>query len=197
MDRKHFDRIKQRHGSYASWAVWAESSGKPKSSIDDISVLDADANPALLPTLRNDVVMVGLNIARPFSEPFRNFHDPSPRANDFKIRYAFTYTPYYGAYMTDMIKGFEEPKSTEVLKRLKAGLIDVKKHVEGFLQELADLQFVKPTILAFGAAACGLVADNIPDNAYSRLIKLTHYSHRIRKEEYRQVVLRQIGIEPA
>jgi hypothetical protein len=81
--------------------VWADASEKPKSNMDDISHFN---NESVLSLLKNDVVMVGLNISRPVSKPFLNFHDRNPKANDFKIRYAFKDSPYYGAYMTDINK---------------------------------------------------------------------------------------------
>jgi hypothetical protein len=196
-DRQTFDRIKERHGGYASWAVWADASDKPKSNIGDIRILDPDANPALLQTLRNDVVMIGLNISRSFSESFRNFHDPSRRANDFKIRYAFAETAYYGAYMTDIVKHVKMLESASLIHYLKENPSVVGRNVEKLLEEFEDLQCLRPTILAFGTAAHGLVANNIPSKAYSRLVRLTHYSHRISKEEYRQTVLSQIGEKPS
>ena len=74
---------------------------------------------SLLSVLKNNVVMVGLSISQSFSEPFRNFHDSNPSANDFKIRYAFQNTEYYGAYMTDIIKGLEMINSKDVLRHLE------------------------------------------------------------------------------
>jgi len=195
MDRDLFDRIKWRHGGYASWAVWADASDKPKSNIGDMRILDPDANPVLLQSLRSDVVMIGLNISRSFSEPFRNFHDPSSNANDFKIRHAFANTGYYGAYMTDIVKHVEMVESTSLMHYLKENPSVLDRNVENLLEELEDLQCARPTILAFGTAAHGLVADNVPSKAYSRLVRLTHYSHRLRKEDYRQTVLKQIGEE--
>jgi hypothetical protein len=92
IDMQQLENIKQKHGRYASWAVWADASEKPKSNMGDVSHFK---NESVLSLLKNDVVMVGLNISRPVSEPFTNFHDPNPRANDFKIRYAFKDSPYY------------------------------------------------------------------------------------------------------
>ena len=37
VDRETFDRIKARHGRYASWAVWSEPDGKPKSNMGDLT----------------------------------------------------------------------------------------------------------------------------------------------------------------
>jgi hypothetical protein len=195
ISRTLFEQIKARRGGYASWAVWAGASDKPKSNIGDLSIFDADANRSLLQTLKGDVVMVGLNISRPICEAFRNFHDPSPKANDFKIRYAFTNTAYYGAYMTDIIKDYPMVDSSAVLESVQTSPARLRENVITFLAELADLNSGRPTILAFGAAAHRLLANNIPGGAYSRLVKLTHYSHRIGREQYRRTVLREVGFE--
>lgn len=159
----------------------------------DMSVLDEHANASLLQTLRNAVVMVGLNISRTFSEPFRNFHDPSPRANDFKIRHAFANTKYYGAYMTDIIKNVKMVNSTDLLAHLRNRPALIRENADTFREELRDLRSSKPIILAFGNSTYKLIAENVPASYYSRLIKLTHYAHHIGKEHYRDTVLAQIG----
>jgi hypothetical protein len=192
IDAEQFDLLAQKHGGYASWAVWADAARGPKSNIDDLSLLDIAANPKTLQLLKNDVIMVGLNISRSFAERFRNFHDPNPSANDYKIRYAFTNTEYYGAYITDIIKNVEMVSSAELLSHLKARPSLVQANVEAFREELRDLGSQRPTILAFGSAAHALIADNVARDEYSRLVRLTHYSHRISKEKYREAVLGQI-----
>jgi hypothetical protein len=105
IDRETFDRIKEKHGPHASWAVWAEPDGRPKSNVGDLTVLDPAQNTALLGKLRSDVVMLGLNLSIGQPPPLGNFHSASSRGQDYKIRFAFTGTPFYGAYMTDIIKG--------------------------------------------------------------------------------------------
>lgn len=192
IDREQFELIGDKHGNYASWAVWAAASERPKSNVWDLSVFDAVANPALLETLKNDIVMVGLNIARPLSKRFGNFHDPSPKANDFKIRHAFTNTTYYGAYMTDIVKNVEMTESTALLKHLRANPSLIRTNVDRFREELQDLHARTPTILAFGLAAHALLAKNLYPNEYSCLIRLTHYAYWMGKERYREAVLSQI-----
>src|SRR5258708_3338451 len=190
IDIQQFENIKQKHGSYASWAVWADASEKPKSNMGDVSHFN---NEGVLSLLRNNVVMVGLNISRPVSEPFINFHDPNPRANDFKIRYAFKESSYYGAYMTDIIKFLEEVDSTNVLKYLRERPEIIEKNLETFREEMQDLKAVAPVILAFGEDAHKLLSENLNEKEYRKLIKLTHYSHQIRKEPYKQTLFIQIG----
>jgi hypothetical protein len=197
IDRERFDVIKQTYGSYASWAVWAPATRGPKSNIDDLRIFDLAANPTTLDTLNGSVVMVGLNISRSFVEPFRNFHDSNPNANDFKIRHAFASTAYYGAYMTDIIKNVELVRSADLRSYLRAHPNVIHSNVATFRQELRDLPCRRPTILAFGLAAYNLLAENLLPEEYSSLIRLTHYSHQIGKEEYRETVLAQISASSA
>lgn len=192
---EQFEFVKQNHGGYASWAVWADADKNPKSNMGDISVFDLNSNHGLLDVLNTSVIMVGLNISsdsRLLPEPFRNFHDPSPRANDFKIRYAFRNTEFYGAYMTDIIKRVGMINSKDLLTHLRDHPALVGKNIEIFRQELRDLNSAAPTILAFGAGAYNIVHDHLGSEEYSHLIKLTHYSHYIGKEKYRETVLGQI-----
>ncbi|HXG87469.1 MAG TPA: hypothetical protein VNJ02_03955 [Vicinamibacterales bacterium] len=193
IDPARFDLIKRRHGAYGSWAVWAPPTSAPKSNMGDLTVLDELANQTLLETLNPGVVMIGLNISRGFpDQPFRNFHDPSPAANDFKIRYAFHDTVFWGAYMTDVIKGFVEPVSGKLLDYLRGHPQVVHTHLNTLREELLDLGHPKPLILAFGRAAHGLLAENLMAEDFSALVSLTHYSHHISKEDYRDAVHQQI-----
>jgi len=194
IDAKRFELIKQKHGCYGSWAVWAPQGLTPKSNMGDMEALDPHANPCLLQTLNPGVVMIGLNLSRGFPDmPFRNFHDPDRVANDFKIRHAFTGTSYWGAYMTDVVKGYVELVSGQVLDHLKANPKVVTDHIEALRSELLDLGHPRPLILAFGGAAYTLLQDNLRRDDYSLLVRLTHYSHYISKEKYSAAVHGQIA----
>jgi len=191
IDIQQFENIKQKNGRYASWAVWADASEKPKSNMGDVSHFK---NESVLSLLKNDVVMVGLNFSRPVldSEPFINFHDGRPRANDFKIRYAFKDSPYYGAYMTDIIKFLTEVHSKNVTKYLQEYPEIIEENLKTFREEIQDLEATAPIILAFGNDTYKLLRENLKMNEYGTLIKLTHYSHRIGKEAYKEAVFKEI-----
>jgi hypothetical protein len=195
IDLTLFETIKRKHGSYASWAVWASAGEKPKSNMGDTKVFNLDFNPGLLAVLNPQVVMVGLNFSRTDwnHEPFGNFHDPHPSANDFKIRYAFKGTKYYGAYMTDIIKNHVMLDSKDLLKDLKPHPEKIKEHVSKFREEMHDLSCQAPVILAFGKDAYDILRRNLRRDEYSLLVRLTHYSHQISKENYQIEVFRQIA----
>jgi hypothetical protein len=190
IDIQQFENIKKKHGSYASWAVWANASeNEPKSNMDDLSAFD-DAR--VLSSLRNDVVMVGLNfsVPRDAPKPFFNFHGKGGGA--FKIRYAFKDSPYYGAYMTDIIKRHKEVDSKKMMQYLKAHPDVVARSVAKFREELRDLRATAPIILALGNDTYKLLCDNLNKSDYRKLIKLTHYSYRINKEKYKEAVFKEI-----
>ena len=187
-----FETIRNKYGNYASWALWLKQTDKPKSNIGDMRIFDQRFNPNLLNSINTDVVMVGLNISRSFSEHFKNFHDDYPRANDFKIRYAFEGTRYYGAYMTDIIKGLEIVDSKDLATLLKRNPEIILSNIKTFREELRDLSTRPPLVLAFGREAYAILNKNLSKNEYSNLIKITHYSHQISKENYQETVLGQI-----
>jgi hypothetical protein len=193
VDRETFDRIKEKHGLYASWAVWPAPNGKPKSKMGDLTVLDPDRNPALLGILRSDVVMLGLNLSRDWPPPFGNFHDANPAGQDYKIRFAFTGTPFYGAYMTDIIKGVVMLKAGDLMRYLAAHPDVVAESVECLLEEFDDLKSESPTVIAFGGSAQLLAAKHLPANRYSRLVRVTHYAHYISQTAYRERVLSELA----
>ena len=115
-----FDEIRERFGHFASWAVWAEEGKKPKDNVADLTVLNPDKNPTLLDTLHGHSILLGLNISRRIERPLGNFHDSRPMATDFKIRYALKGTNYWGSYMTDIIKDFEEKSSGKMMSYLRS-----------------------------------------------------------------------------
>ena len=195
VDRETFDRIKERHGPYASWAVWAEPDGTPKSHQGDLTVLDPDRNPALLGMLRSDVVMLGLNLSRDRPPPFGNFHDARAEGQDYKIRFAFTGTRFYGAYMTDIIKGVVMLKSGDLMRYLVTNQHVVAESVERLLEEFDDLKSKSPTVVAFGSSAHLLAAKHLPANRYSRLVRVTHYADFISQTAYRERVLSELAAE--
>jgi hypothetical protein len=161
----------------------------------NMNIFDLHENPDLLEILRNNVVMVGLNFSRPLlpTEPFKNFHDSNPHANDFKIRYAFRNTQFYGAYMTDIIKNLEMKSSNDVRSYLKKYPNVVQENISFFREEISELETSEPVLLAFGIDAYNLLYNNLKRYEYSKLVRLTHYSHQISKEEYKEEVISQIN----
>jgi len=87
--------------------------------------------------------------------------------------------------MTDVIKDLVEPVSGKLLDYLRAPPQTVQTQLNRLRDELLDLGHPKPLILAFGRAAHRLLAENLRAEDFSALLSLTHYSHHISKEHYR------------
>lgn len=191
-----YDDISIKYGKVASWAVWATAGSKPKSNVSDMELFDIRKNPSTLEILRTDVVMVALNFAREveMNDPFLNFHDSNPHGQDYKIRFAFEGTDFYGAYMTDIIKDFPMLSSKEVIKFLKDKPHEISKQIDVFREELKFIGSCKPTILAFGRETYNILNKNMNESEYADLIALTHYSHQISKENYRIDTHKKLGI---
>jgi hypothetical protein len=156
-----------------------------------LRVFDLDKNPSLLETLNPNVIMVGLNFSRSMAgETFANFHDKRPQGQDFKIRYAFRGTEYYGAYMTDIIKDFEEIISGNVLKYLNENEEFELMNIRLFEQEILDLKCPNPILIAFGNITYDLLYKHFGQKY--RIKKVMHYSHQISKENYKSSVLKSL-----
>jgi hypothetical protein len=185
--KEHFKEITDKYGEFASWAVWANEDAKPKSNIGDMNIFDLEKNPKLLEVLNPNVVMVGLNFSRTIErKAFVNFHDKRPQGQDYKIRYAFRDTEFYGAYMTDIIKDFEEKISGNVLLYLKGNKEFELNNVKLFEQEIKDLKCSDPLIIAFGNITYDLLNKHFIEKY--RIKKVMHYSQQISKENYKATV---------
>jgi hypothetical protein len=195
--KDQYHAIGTKYGHVCSWAVWDKANEKPKSNIANMDVFDLDRNPNLLQTLRTNVVMVALNFSRnvAFNKPFMNFHDANLLGQDFKIRYAFEGTPFYGAYMTDIIKDYPMLSSKDVLSYLKANPGEVVVQLNRFREEMNFINAGTPTILAFGEQTFEILKRGLDENEYFSLIQLTHYSHQISKENYREDTHKRLGIQ--
>lgn len=192
--KEHYYEIATKYGEFASWAVRANEGLKPKSNIGDMSIFDLNKNPNLFDVLKPEVIMGGLNFSRSFVKtPFINFHDSRPQGQDYKIRYAFSDTEYYGAYMTDIIKDFEEKISGNVKAYIKANKNFEFQNIDLFKQEIADLKCIDPFILAFGNVTFDLLKKHFGDTY--RIQKVMHYSQQISKEKYRDVVWETLNIK--
>ena len=143
--------------------------------------------------------MVGYNFSIPTDNfpKFHNFHSyngakikHTTLRNASKIRYAFNETPYYGAYMTDIIKNYVEPKSENV------ELSNLDENFRNFREELEILQANKPVIIAFGSKVHTILIKHLKQEEYSKLIGVTHYAYYsdgcATYEGYRNKVLNQL-----
>ena len=181
------EQIKNKYGNVSSWAIWTklEENQKPKYNMGDLSVFDNLEELNLNP----NIVLVGLNISGKgdLSRPFSNFHPNHHTNNDYKIRYALQDTIYWGSYMTDIIKDYEEVISGKVMSFLSKNKEFEKKNIELFEEELKDIGSNNPILIAFGNDSYKILHRNLKDK-YT-IYKVPHYSSYISKENFRKCFL--------
>lgn len=179
----HYNIIKQKYGNMSSWAVYADKTeDKEKSGIGDIAFFETP-DQLMLSSLNPNIVFVGLNISQKITEVFGNFHSSSSSAQDYKIRHAIKDSIFWGAYMTDIIKDFEQKVSGELMKYLSSHKEFEKENVDKFEEELKDIGSTNPIIIAFGSACYTILKRNFKDKY--KIYKATHYSAFITKESLR------------
>jgi len=193
IDQAEFELIKTKYGHCASWAIWAEEGEKPKDNIGDLSVFDINNNDRLLQQLNPNIILVGLNTSRRIEVPLGIFHDPRSQAMDYKIRYALKNSPFWGGYMTDIIKDFEQKASGKMMSYLRIDKQFEEDNVKIFRQELNDLRIDNPTIVAFGTDT-HMILDRNFKNEF-KVFKIPHYSNYTGKEKYREEVKSVLGFE--
>ncbi|MEX2490477.1 MAG: hypothetical protein WD425_01815 [Nitrospirales bacterium] len=189
-----FVEIRENFGHFASWAIWADEGANPKDNIDDLSVLNPYVNPRLLKMLHGNSILLGLNISRRIERPLGNFHDPRSMATDFKIRYAFKDTSYWGSYMTDIIKDFEERASGKMMSFLRSNKDFERENILKLREEIEVLGFSNPVLVAFGKDAEKIVKRNLCKEF--QIVGIPHYANYISKENYRAQVCGQLSKIP-
>jgi len=161
IDLARFELIKMKYGHFASWAIWADEGEKPKDNVGELGIFDVASNAGLLRQLNPEIILVGLNISRSIEVPLANFHDGKPQAMDYKIRYALKGSPFWGAYMTDIIKDFEQIVSGKMMSYLKTHKQFEEKNIEIFREEMCVLRSDSLTLIAFGRDADLILNRNV------------------------------------
>jgi hypothetical protein len=175
-----FEDIKVKYGHMSSWAVWQNKGEKEKSNVGDITIFD---DIEILNKLNPNIVFIGLNISKRIDEPFGNFHSRSSTAHDYKIRYATKDTPFYGAYMTDIIKDFEKRTSGNVMKYINKNPEFLQENILSFEEELEFIGAVDPVLIAFGNDCYKICKKKLNTK---KIFKVPHYSSCITKEQLRE-----------
>lgn len=190
ISKKTYETLKNEYGAVASWAIWAPEGATAKSNVGS---LEPFKNDAITDILGTDFVFVGYNCAaHPDSVigdfAWHNYHSDYAAGNDYKLRYAFKGTRYWGSYMTDIIKYLPETNSANVDAYLRKNPDVVKKNVEDFKREISILSPEKlPILVAFGGKTYALLNKYL-GKEYT-VVSIQHFSFTIGKEEYRKQTL--------
>jgi len=179
-----YNKIKEKYGNISSWALWTEQKdARSKIGMDDISFFD---NPSqrTLELLNPNIVLVGLNISEKIDRIFGNFHPDKTSAQDYKTRFALQGSMFWGAYMTDIIKSYEEKISGNLMKYLSKNKDFEKENIKMFEQELLDIGSQNTIIVAFGNDSYNILKRNLNDKY--KIYKVPHYSAFVKLDTLRQ-----------
>ena len=188
-----FNNLKADFGKVSSWLIWKEQGETVKSNIGDLSIFeDID----ITKHLQANYVFLGLNasvhdIPNPDDRDWGAFHSSdNKRQNDYKLRYTFKDTRFWGSYISDVLKGCPEKNSNTIMKYYKNNTDFQKQQKELLIRELKILNS-EPVLIAFGNYAYSIIK-TIEDDlvGIKGIIKIPHYSCFISKENYKNKVLR-------
>jgi hypothetical protein len=178
-----FTKIKEKYGNISSWAIWREDvDTRSKAGMDDISFFEHPEQ--TLHLLNPNIILVGLNISEKIQRVFGNFHPDKPTAQDYKTRFALQGSIFWGAYMTDIIKSYEEKISGNLMKYLRTNKDVEKENIKRFEEELSDIGSQNTIIIAFGNDSYSILKRNLKDT-YT-IYKVPHYSAFIQLDRLRQ-----------
>ena len=193
ISQSNYEELKKEFWDVASWAIWKQPASTSKSNVGDLSVFDDDN---LLLKLNTGFVFVGLNGSGKHeaylesSKAWYNFHSSMPYGHDYKLRFALNETPFWGSYITDIIKYYQEVDSNKVVQYVRSNPNIMKQNIEAFEKELFLLG-ENPVIVAIGDASYNLLKENLKKNY--QIVKIKHYSYTISKENYRKEVLESLS----
>jgi len=178
-----YNIIKEKYGNISSWALWTEHlDNRSKIGMDDISFFE-NPSQSTLESLNPNIILVGLNISEKIGKIFGNFHPDKTSAQDFKTRFALQGTMFWGAYMTDVIKSYEEKISGNLMKHLSNNKDFEKENIKLFEQELLDIGSQNTIIVAFGNDSYNILKRNLKDKY--KIYKVPHYSAFIQLDRLR------------
>ncbi len=176
-------KIKEKYGDISSWALWKEQTdSRSKLGMGDISFFAAPSQ-TTLDLLNPNIILVGLNISEKINRVFGNFHPVKTSSQDYKTRFALQGTMFWGAYMTDIIKSYEEKISGNLMKYLSKNKDFEKENIKLFEQELLDIGSKNTIIVAFGNDSYNILKRNLGDK-YT-IYKVPHYSAFIQLDSFR------------
>ena len=192
--KTNYLKLKDHFENVASWAVWELPSGtSPKSNMRVISMFDSDD---ILELLNPHYVFIGLNGSgvhddyMDMSNPWHNFHSSNPHGHDYKLRYALLNTPYWGAYITDVIKELPEVDSNKVSTYLRKHPDVVAENIKILKKEI-EMLGTHPVLVCLGGKSYEIVQKHLGNQFIVK--KVFHYSYQIGKEDYRSHIIKTLS----
>lgn len=157
-----YENLKQKYGSYSSWAIWNED------DVHDTTIIDKHFS-----KLNSKYIILGLNISGVLgAKSWTNFHD---NTHSRKLRYACNHSEFRGCYITDIFKDFPEANSLKVKQNISEELIT--HNVEFFKQEMKDININENSIfIVLGGLTKDYFNKYFKPYFQNKVIYFDHYS---------------------
>lgn len=184
----------------AGWALW-----DPKDPANTRYIEDH------VDRLKNNIVFVGLNFARPVPDwpdwsnfrPERDIKGKLHLHSDGRIQEVLAGTRFEGAYMTDIIKNYPQVDPNEVWSQIQKGSIDIKTNIAYFFKEIDMLESDNIELYLFGKDVENVFKEHIIVSEYLFLFRqkiklcqrIEHYSRA--NPDFLPNVPGQLGIPDA
>ena len=196
-NKDNYKVLKEKYGHLTSWAIWEMpnlSIERMSARVDDMSSFE-DEN-AFLSLIHNKYVFFALNgsIVHLNGQSFnnwKNFHSSYKFQKDYKLRAALYQTPYWGSYISDVIKNHPTVGRNELLRDLKKDPSLLEENKKFIIEEL-HLIGGNPMFIAIGGDSYQLLKSMFPE---STIKQIPHYAIYCSCEDYVEMVHKAIGIK--
>ena len=148
MEKAVFENLKKfeyncvKLSEAASWAIW------DKKDINNLEIIEENTE-----KLKGGIVFIGLNCSAgvPNWKNWQNFHCDG--FGDRRLRDLLSGTRYEGAYMTDIIKNYNNPDAELAVKIFKSYETKRNKDLDFLFQEIEQLKTNNIEMYLFGEKA--------------------------------------------
>jgi len=185
MKKEVYNKIEEKYSYIGSFAIWSNK-------IDDVSIFEDEK---IIERIKENIILVGLNISEKIKNKFGNFHSKSKYSKDYKLRYAIEGTKIEGGYITDIIKSYEEKIGNNVIRYIKNNKEFLEKNIRSFIEEIKELENEEVVIIAIGRKSKKILEEAKEEIKKEIKIKndkiymITHYSAMVKKEKIREEVI--------
>ena len=195
ISRELFELIRKNHGEYGSWAVWNEPrKGDKRLSGGMNEPIFDNVTDELLSHLKPQYMFIGYNWSTGSVAELMNFHSVDSHIG--KLRYALRNSPFWGAYLTDVVKYYSNPDSKKAEEYLADHPEIEADSIAILRKEISDLGVEQPILIAFGRRAFKTLNKHLKGEY--KIVQITHYSHQIERpadENYKNKIMKKLVAE--
>ncbi len=166
------NELRDRFGGVVSFALWPEFGCTDNDRVSKFIEANMHrTNPSVVLLALNPTINTGI------LPPWCAFHVTYDGSKEGRMAKWFSFPPFCGGYMTDLLKYTVETDSAEVMRQWKSST-DLRSQAEAsFIDEMRILRQKDPSVFLVGSAVARLWKQTSLCKKY-RAKYIWHYSHR-------------------